>query len=101
MREGRLELPRPLGHRILRLLALRTDVDSACRSVPSGVVLRPRMSSCREQDVSKSQSLAWPGDDLGRASFTNPAFYIEQALGTIAKTVRFQVVPYPPERAAV
>lgn len=34
-----------------------------------------------------------------REAFTNPAFYIEQALGTIARTVRFQVVPYTPERA--
>jgi hypothetical protein len=54
VREGRLELPRPLGHRILRLLALRTDPGSTCRPVPSGVVLCPSVSSCREQTVSKA-----------------------------------------------
>jgi hypothetical protein len=53
VREGRLELPRPLGHRILRLLGLRTDSACPCRPVPSGVVSCRRMSSCREQDVSK------------------------------------------------
>jgi hypothetical protein len=42
VREGRVELPRPLGHRILRLLALYADSGPArllCRRVPARVVL--------------------------------------------------------------
>src|SRR5881397_3184883 len=39
VREGRLELPRPLGHRILRLLAPRMDPGSTCRPVSAAVVL--------------------------------------------------------------
>jgi aryl sulfotransferase len=31
VREGRLELPRPLGHRILRMLGTRTDLGPTCR----------------------------------------------------------------------
>jgi len=76
VREGRLELPRPLGHRILRLLALRRDPSSACRPVSFRVVLCPRVSSCREQDVSKKTvahgRFAQAGVPLARpiASFT-------------------------------
>src|SRR5436309_8833917 len=53
VREGRLELPRPLGHRILRLLATRTKSGSTSRPVSSDVLRRLRVSSCREQIVSK------------------------------------------------
>jgi hypothetical protein len=53
VREERLELPRPLGYRILRSLQLRTDPGSTCRSKSSGVVLCPRVSSCCEQAVSR------------------------------------------------
>src|SRR3990170_125303 len=55
VREGRLELPRPFGHRILRLLRLRTDPGSTGRPVSSGVDLRPRVWPCREQSVSKKR----------------------------------------------
>src|SRR5438034_10358215 len=54
VREGRLELPRPLGHRILRLLGPCTRLRCTCRPVSFGVVLCPRVSSCREQDVSRT-----------------------------------------------
>jgi hypothetical protein len=54
VREGKLELPRPLGRRILELVALRTI--SVLR-----VVLCPRMSSCREQAVSKNGTEAISG----------------------------------------
>ena len=54
MREGRVELPRPFGHRILRLLQPSTDLGSTCRPVPSGVVLCHPVSSRREQSVSRS-----------------------------------------------
>jgi len=56
VREGRVELPRPFGHRILRLLRPGTDPGSACRPVSSGVVLCQPVSSRREQDVSNSRS---------------------------------------------
>ena len=49
MREGRVELPRPFGHRILGLLALRTRPGSTCRPVSFSVVPCLRVSSCREQ----------------------------------------------------
>ena len=49
MREGRVELPRPFGHRILRLLALRTRPGSTCRPASFSVVPCLRVSSCREQ----------------------------------------------------
>jgi len=39
VREGRVELPRPFGHRILRLLRPGTDPGSTCRPVSSGVFL--------------------------------------------------------------
>jgi len=52
VREGRFELPRPFGHRILRLLQPGTDSASTCRRVSSGVVPFRWVSSCREQAVS-------------------------------------------------
>ena len=55
VREGRVELPRPFGHRILRLLRPGTDPGSTCRPVSSGVVLCHPVSFRREQDVSKSR----------------------------------------------
>jgi hypothetical protein len=58
VREGRLELPRPLGHRILRLLALRSRFGPTCRLVSFRVVPCPCVSSCREQDVSKGVIVA-------------------------------------------
>ena len=54
MREGRVELPRPFGHRILRLLRPGTDLGSTCRPVPSGVVLCPSVSARCEQDVGRN-----------------------------------------------
>jgi hypothetical protein len=68
VREGRLELPRPLGHRILRLLALRTESRPACRLVSTGVVLYPGVSSRREQDVSKRSSAYECCNSLSRQS---------------------------------
>jgi hypothetical protein len=68
---GRLELPRPLGHRILRLLALRTDPASTSHFVSSGVVQCPRMSSCREQGVSKSALRRRPGVLAARGERTD------------------------------
>ena len=53
VREGRVELPRPFGHRILRLLQPGMDLGSTCRPVSSGVVLCHPVSFRREQDVSK------------------------------------------------
>src|SRR5439155_25675124 len=41
------------GHRILRLLAPRTEPASTCRPVSSGVVPCRSVSACREQDVGK------------------------------------------------
>jgi len=54
VREGRLELPRPFGHRILRLLLPRTRLGSTGHSVLWGVVLFPPASFRREQVVSKA-----------------------------------------------
>jgi hypothetical protein len=53
VREGRLELPRPLGHRTPRLLAIRADLRTTSRLVSFRFVLCPRVSSPREQAVSK------------------------------------------------
>jgi hypothetical protein len=39
VREGRVELPRPFGHRILRLVRPGTDLGATCRPVSSGVTL--------------------------------------------------------------
>jgi hypothetical protein len=56
VREGRLELPRPLGHGILSCSGYARNPDLRvvlCRLVSSCVhVCRP----CREQDVSKASS---------------------------------------------
>jgi hypothetical protein len=56
VREGRVELPRPFGHRILRLVQPGTDPDSTCRPVSSDVVLCHPVSSRREQAVSRSRA---------------------------------------------
>jgi hypothetical protein len=53
VREGRVELPRPFGHRILRLLQPGTDPGSTCRLVSSGAVLCHPVSFRREQSVSR------------------------------------------------
>ena len=58
MREGRVELPRPFGHRILRLLQPGTDPGSTCRPVSSGVVLCHPVPFRREQDVSENGAVA-------------------------------------------
>jgi hypothetical protein len=58
MREGRVELPRPYGHWILRLLQPYTDPASTCRPVPSGVVLCHPVSFRREQAVSENGAVA-------------------------------------------
>jgi len=58
VREGRVELPRPFGHRILRLLRLGTDTGSTCRLVSSGVVLCHPVSFRREQAVSENGAVA-------------------------------------------
>jgi hypothetical protein len=52
VREGRLELPRPLGHRVLRLLAPRTRSRSTCRPVSCGVV---RCLGCRPSRAGREQ----------------------------------------------
>jgi hypothetical protein len=54
VREGRVELPRPFGHRILRLLRPGTDPGATCHRVSSGAVLCHPVSFRREQDVSKN-----------------------------------------------
>ena len=58
MREGRVELPRPFGHRILRLVRSGTDPASTCRPVSSGVVLCHPVSFRREQAVSENGAVA-------------------------------------------
>ena len=58
MREGRVELPRPFGHRILRLLQPGTDPGSTYRPVSSGVVLCHPVPFRREQDVSENGAVA-------------------------------------------
>jgi len=52
--EDKVELPRPFGHRILRLLQPGTDPGSTCRRVSSGVVLCRPVSFRREQAMSNS-----------------------------------------------
>ena len=58
MREGRVELPRPFGHRILRLHQPGTDPGSRCRPVSSGVVRCHPVSFRREQAVSENGAVA-------------------------------------------
>jgi hypothetical protein len=58
VREGRVELPRPFGHRILRLLQSGTDPGSTCRPVSSGVVPYHPVSFRREQAVSENGAVA-------------------------------------------
>jgi hypothetical protein len=53
VREGRVELPRPFGHRILRLLLPSTDPGAPFHPVSAGVAPCRRMSFRREQAVSK------------------------------------------------
>jgi hypothetical protein len=58
VREGRVELPRPFGHRILRLVRPGTDLGATCRPVSSGVTLCHPVSFRREQDVSENGAVA-------------------------------------------
>ena len=58
VREGRVELPRPFGHRILRLLRPGTDLLPTCRPVSSGVVLCLPVSARCEQTVSENGAVA-------------------------------------------
>ena len=63
-------VPAPPGMAYVRLLAPRTDLRSTCRSVSFGVVSCLRMSSCREQGVSREAPTcrllgvgSWPNRD--------------------------------------
>ena len=58
VREGRVELPRPFGHRILRLVQLGTDLSPTSRPVSPGVVLCRSVSSRRDHAVSKVAATA-------------------------------------------
>src|SRR5512132_1798808 len=69
VREGKVELPRPFGHWSLGLLALRTASLSACRPVASSVVLRPCVSPCHEQVVSKGEPFLFRRNNLWSRAF--------------------------------
>jgi hypothetical protein len=87
VREGRVELPRPFGHRILRMVRPGTDPGATCRPVSSRAVLCHPVSFRREQAVSKMvaiglQRLTWskiggsrwqPSSSLWFASSFSPA----------------------------
>jgi len=81
VREGRVELPRPFGHRILRLLHPGTDPACSCRPVSSDVVLSHPVSFRREQDVSKnslSPRCRWTG--IGGSRGADRLFEGEEAV---------------------
>jgi hypothetical protein len=79
-REGRVELPRPFGHRILRLLQPGTDPGTTCRPVSSGATQCHPVSFRREQGVSGTVACIHVHPDEHTARSTRVLLAVDQEL---------------------